>query len=157
MEDVRVPQKSDEAPAAAKSKKKNRTVTFRINRNVLFVGIAVIFVIGVYFLGVHQGQKKAKPSTQSPASLDRANAAATSNRWTSVGTVQEVSDSSIKVKDSRDEVKQAAITKDTKIVNRKGEQLKASDIKKDQRVIISGTKDEKDKNKLTATRIRLQQ
>lgn len=146
----------EEAQAPAKKTKKNKTVTLKVNRDVLAVIIAVVLIGAAYFIGFHNGQEDAKKNpSSSAASLSRQNGESVSNRWTSVGTVQEVSDNSIKVVDSRKETKQAKITKDTTIVDRKGTKLTAKDIKKDQRVIISGTKD--DKNNLTATRIRIQQ
>lgn len=153
MEDVSVPVKNE----SSKKPKKNRTVTLKINRDILVIIIAAVLVIAAYFVGVHNGREQAKKDrTSSLSNLERGNnPASASNRWTSVGTVQEASDNSIKVVDSRKETKQAKITKDTTIVDRKGTKLAAKDIKKDQRVIISGTKD--DKGNLTATRIRIQQ
>lgn len=146
----------EEAQTPAKKTKKNRTVTLKVNRDVLVIVIALVLIIAAYFVGFQKGETKGKNDRSSSlSSSSRQNGESVSNRWTSVGTVQEISDSSIKVVDSRKETKQAKITKDTTIVDRKGTKLTAKDIKKDQRVIISGTKD--DKNNLTATRIRIQQ
>lgn len=142
------------APDGASKKKKssNMSVTIRFNRTFFMVALAVIVLVVVFFLGSSYGanQEKGKSGSSSRTNSSLIN----QNRWTAVGTVQEVSDSQIKVKDSRDQIKEASITKETKIVDRKGTDLSAKDIKKDQRVIISG---EKDGDKLTATRIRIQQ
>lgn len=147
---------TDSKDVKDKSKKKNRTVTLRVNRDVLMVLVAVVLIASAYFIGVNKGENKtSKTAKNGLSSTAEKNAATSSNRWTSVGSVEEVSESNIKVKDSRNEVKDAKITKDTSIVDRKGTKLTAKDIKKDQRVIVSGTKD--DKNVLTATRIRIQQ
>lgn len=154
MDDIKKMQKdSSETP-----KKKNKTLTIKVNRTSAIILGVVVLVVAALFIGKAWGadrQKKADAKSN-PFSSRTANTPI-SNRWTSVGTITTVSDSSITVKDSRGQEKVAAITKDTKIVNRKNEDLKPSDLKKDQRIIISGTKDEKDKNKLSATRIRLQQ
>lgn len=135
-------------------KKTERSKTITLNRNLFFVCLAVLVLILVFFLGSAYGGNKQQDNTNRRESSDSARSASSSSRWTSVGTVLEISDSKIKVVDSRKQEKTAEITKDTKIVNRKGETVKTSDIKKDQRVIISG---EKDGDKLNATRIRLQQ
>lgn len=136
--------------------KKKRIITLRVNRDLLTIGIAIVLIVVAYMVGVQNGEDKAKKNGKAGSSdITRQSSASMSNRWTSVGMVQEVSDRAIKVKDSRNEVKDAKITKDTSIVDRKGAKLTTKDIKKDQRVIVSGTKD--DKNTLTATRIRIQQ
>lgn len=135
--------------------KKSRTVTMKVNRDVLTIGIALLLVVAAYFVGYHNGQNH--PSNKNSLTTSdsvRQNASAASNRWTSVGIVTEVTESSIKVKDSRGQIKDAKITKDTTIVDRKGTKLTTKEIKKDTRVIISGTKDG---NTLSATRIRIQQ
>lgn len=138
-----------------KSKNK-RMVTLRISREVLIIIIAAVLILAAYFVGVKNGKDSINKSRRENSSdLAKRDSSASSNRWTAVGNVQEISDTNIKVKDSRDEVKDAKITKDTTIVDRKGTKLAAKDLKKDQRVIVSGTKD--DKGALTATRIRLQQ
>ena len=145
------------APQDAPQKpKKSKHITFVFNRNAFYIASAVIVLVVVFFLGSAYGSRNESKTTKLTDPKTAASRA-TQNRWTSIGTVQEVSDTKIKVKDSRDEVKEATINKETKIVDRKGTTLKPSDIKKDSRVIISGTKDEKDEKKLTATRIRLQQ
>lgn len=151
MEDVRAPQKKDEA--ASKSKK-NRTLTLRVNRDVFMIGVAVVLILVAYFYGVHNGRDQINKDQKAGMSDLNRTAVATSARWTSVGTVQEVSNSSIKIVDTRKETKQVKIAKDTVVVGRTGEKISAKEIKKGQRVIVSGTTD--DKNNLTATRIRIQ-
>lgn len=154
MEDLH----TDKTEEAGKKSKKNRTLTLKINRDVLIILIAIVLAVVTYFIGYHNGQESDKKGRAGSLSdMSRQNSESLSNRWTSVGTVTEISDSKIKVKDSRGDTKEAAITKDTIIVDRKGTKLATKDIKKDQRVIVSGTKDTKDKNKLTTTRIRIQQ
>ena len=149
-------QSVDSSTDQTKKSKRKRIVTLRINRDLLMVIIAAVLILVAYLVGVQNGEDKSKKSAKAGLSdISRQSSEALSNRWTSVGTVQEVSDATIKVKDSRGETKDAKITKDTNIVDRKGTKLAAKDIKKNQRVIVSGTKD--DKNNLTATRIRIQQ
>lgn len=139
--------------------KKNKTMTLKVNRKLFLVLLAVAVLLVTFFIGKSYGvsQQKEADKKNNPLTSRTNGNSSVSNRWTSVGTVIEVSDKSIKIKDSRDQEKTASITKETKIVNRKGESLSAKDLKKDQKVIVSGTKDEKDEKKLTATRIRLQQ
>lgn len=135
------PKKLHRARRVAKNKKFRRGV------------VIILAAVGIFLLGTWYGinhQKKAQKS----ALENRSSSAATSNRWTAVGTVTEVSSDKIKVKDSRGQDKEASITKETKIVNRKGEQKSVNDLKKDQKVIVSG---EKDGNNLTVTRIRIQE
>lgn len=116
-----------------------------MNRNLFLIGSAVLVLVVVFLLGSAYGSNKQKHKVSS--SLQNTRSSQLANRWTALGTIVEVSDSQIKVKDSRNQEKTAAITKDTKIVNRQGDTLKPSDLKKDQRVITSG---EKDGDKLTA-------
>ena len=75
-------------------------------------------------------------------------------RWSAIGTVQEVSDKVIKVKNSKGDVQEAQITKDTIITDKTAKKTDIKAVAKDQKVIISGTKD--DKGKLTALRIRIE-
>ncbi|RTK95082.1 hypothetical protein EKI60_01350 [Candidatus Saccharibacteria bacterium] len=147
MDDITVRDSND----APKKSKRSKNVTFVFNRKAFYVASAIVVLVVVFFLGSAYGSKKdgkASNAGSSPRS------SSSSNRWTSVGTVQEISDAKVKVKDSRGQEKEAEINKETKIVDRKGTALKPADIKKDSRVIVSG---EKDGDKLTATRIRLQQ
>lgn len=139
---------SNDAPKKAK---KSKNVTFVFNRKAFYAVSAAVVLVVVFFLGSAYGSKKEDKASNASTS---ARSSSASNRWTSVGTVQEISDSKVKVKDSRNQEKEAEINKEAKIVDRKGATLKAADIKKDSRVIVSG---EKDSNKLIATRIRLQQ
>lgn len=139
------------------SRKKTKAVTIKLNRKTFTVAAGVVVLVGVFILGTVYGMnRQEKADNKKNPFSSRTTPATNSNRWTSVGTITEVSDSKIKVKDSRDQEKEATITKDTQIVNRKGDKLAAKDLKKDQKVIVSGEKDAKDDKKLTVTRIRLQ-
>ncbi len=150
-----------EAPQQHEHSRKKRTALPKLSKPVIYALVSVIVLLVTFIAGVNYGENRQANHKTSESSDGRGRSnslsSAAQSRWTSVGTVQEVSEKQIKVKDSRNETKEAAITKDTVIVDRKGTKLSAKEIKKDQRVIISGTKDEKDKNKLTATRIRIQQ
>ena len=143
-----------ESRGEPKKTRKSKNVTLIMNRRMFTILVVVLVLVVVFFLGSAYGSRKSDSKGNSSGASSNSDRPSTSNRWTSVGTVQEISDSKIKVKDSRDQEKEAAINKETKIVDRKGTVLKTSDIKKDQRVIVSG---EKDGDKLVATRIRLQQ
>ncbi len=125
---------------------------------ITYVIIAILLIIGAYFLGSHQGAQKQKKADEKahPSAVNASGSnPASQNRWTSVGTVQDISATSITVKDSRGETKQAKIESNTAVVDSKAAKTNVQAIKKDQKVIISGTKD--DKGNLTATRIRIQQ
>ncbi len=136
------------------AKKKFQTKLPKIGKkNAKILGIVLVLAV-TFLLGNSYGMHRQKNSTKNKLSSANGSALLSANRWTSVGKITEVSDSKIKIKDSRDQEKEAEINKDTKIVNRKGDTVTAGDLKKDQSVIISG---EKDGDKLKATRIRLQQ
>ena len=164
MEDIKKPERITDkvdTPAVAEKPHKRRRVRLpkiskKAGKRLLIVAVIGLVLGGVYYAGVKKGESRSKAASSklTSSTAKKANDTA-SNRWTSVGTVLEASADSIKVKDSRGETKQAKITKDTVVVDKKGTKLSAKDIKKDQRVIVSGTKDTK--NNLTATRIRLQQ
>lgn len=156
MDDVKVVHK--ETPEAPKPTKKSRKLKVKFNKTgALAIGV-VVLVVAALFVGKSWGtssQKKANEKANPFA--NRSTERAITNRFTSVGKVTAISDKSITVKDARDQEKTATVNGDTKIVDRKGKPVKVGDIAKDARVIMSGTKDEKDDKKLTATRIRLQQ
>ncbi len=164
MDDIIRPEKKaeqpEESPKAEKAHRRRRIVLPKVSKKagkrLLIVAIIGLVLGGVYYAGIKKGESRSKAANSklSSSTTKKANDTA-SNRWTSVGTVLEVSADSIKVKDSRGETKQAKITKDTVVVDKKGTKLSAKDIKKDQRVIVSGTKDAK--NNLTTSRIRIQQ
>lgn len=140
-------------PQPQPQKKKGRAITIRLSLRVAIVCGIILLLLASFVSGTIYGEHRQKQAKYTnPRSHNASNVS--SNRWASVGTILEVSDSEIKVKDSRNQEKVAKITKDTKIVDRKGTNLTTKELKKDQRVIVSG---EKDGNKLTATRIRLQQ
>ena len=148
MDDIRKPNNTK----LVKPKKPEKTLTIKVNRKLFIAIVAIVVLVGVFFLGSAYGSHKQKK--QSTNSLSNVSRSAFSNRWTAVGTIIEASESEVKIKDSRDQIKTASINKDTKIVDRKGTEVPAEDLKKDQRIIASG---EKDGDNLTVTRVRLQQ
>lgn len=141
----------DTPSSPSKSKKLHRVRKVATNRKFLMILAAVVVLAGTFYAGSVYGASQEKKDSKSASSAD---ATTRSSRWTTVGTVVEVTDKKIKVKDSRDQEKEATVSDDTQITDRKGNKLTIGDIKKDQRVIVSG---EKDGNNLKATRIRLQQ
>lgn len=157
----------DVKPVSVEEKKvsqaKKRKIRISKKNIVRFIGVVIVVALfaGVYYAGDQHGAKRQKAyddKHRSPASvLSRGNPGASpvNNRWSAIGTIQEFNDKSIKVKNSRGEIQEAVINKDTSITDKTAKKVDTKSLKKDARVIVSGTKD--DKGKLTATRIRLQQ
>lgn len=134
-----------------KPKKAKRMITIKMSARTLSILLVVLAIIISFFIGKNYGEKHASPSSKLSNAARNATGA-NSNRWTAVGNITEVSETHIKVKDSRGETKEGDIAKDVSITDRTGKKLTPKDLKKDMRVIVSGTKDG---NKQTVTRIRV--
>ncbi len=145
---------SDQSNSEHKSKSKKVTLTF--DRRAGIVVSIIVSLLAAFWLGTLYGSHKNKSSSTFDTLREKAKT--TSNtRWNGVGTVTEVSNSTITIKESVGGTRMAAITKSTEILDRKNKKISIDQIKKDQRVIVSANKDAKDANKLTATRIRVLQ
>lgn len=125
----------------------------KIPKTVRIIILVIFLVIFSFIAGCKYGSSKEKSKIEKTKSTTKTSNSAVSNRWTAVGLITEISDTQIKVVDSRKKEYVAEINKDTSILDRKGTKLSKSDLKKDLKVIITG---EKDKDKLKATRIRIQ-
>lgn len=141
-----------------KSEKKTRsnkkltfTITMGLVTKIILGLIVVAILLGVYKLGVNNG--KDQKANQSPASRLQSAANSASKRWSQIGTVTEVTDSKIKIKDSKGE-EEALVNGETVVTGSDGKKADIKAVKKDQRVVATGTKD--DKGVQTATRIRIQ-
>lgn len=141
----------EDKKVSSKKPKKSRNIHLKVNRKTATIIGSVAIVVVVFLLGAMYGTHQQKEADKRSGSGRLA--AAAQDRWTAVGTITEVSESKIKVKDVRGEEKEADVTSDTTIVDSKSQKIAAKDLKKDQKVIVTGTKDGK---KLKATRIRVQ-
>ena len=141
------------------SKKKIRRPKLAISKKrigqILIVVLVLASYAAVYYVGDRRGadrQKKADESKRSSFSRNGANTPG--NRWTAIGTITDVSDKKIKIKNTKGEITEADIVSDTAITDKSGKKVDAKTLKKDQKVVASGVKEDKG-NK--AQRIRLQQ
>ncbi len=123
---------------------------------ILSIVVGVAALLGaVYYLGFTNGENKQKAVAKKTLISPSASNASTSRRWSAIGSVTDISEKQIKIKDSRGQEQTAVINKDTVITGADGKKTDFTAIKKDSRVIGTGTKNEKG-NTLTATRIRIQ-
>ena len=154
----------EESEFHAKKKKQAKKVTFTITfglvvKVIVFALIAAL-MFGIYQTGYNNGKKQAK--TISPTlpldfrdRIQPGGGAMQSRRWSAIGTITDVNDKTIKIKDSRDKEESANFTKDTSVIGSDGKKTDVKALKKGQKIIISGEKDDKDQNR-TVTRIRIQ-
>lgn len=158
MQDDITPAVSGQPKAARKKRRMNIKLSKRTIKVLVGLIVVVGLLAGVYYAGDHHGASRQKAyDAKHPLSALRPNGVATTpitNRWTAIGTVTEVTDKLVKIKDAKGIVQEAIIDKDTAFTDKTGKKVDIKSVKKDVRVIASGTKD--DKGKQTATRIRIQ-
>lgn len=129
-----------------------------IAKKLLIVLLVIACAYGIFYLGQQSGIAKQKEldkklvSSSRDRSTDRPSA--TQNRKTFIGTVASISDKQIEVTPRTGDKAKVVITETTRITGSDGKKTDVKAIKKDQKVIVSTTKD-KD-GKYTATRIRIQ-
>ena len=125
---------------------------------VLIVILVAVYSYGLFYLGQQSGAKKQKEidakkiaaaTTQKKNSLP-----SMLNRKTFIGTVASISDKSIEIVPKTGNKTKVAINNETRVTGSDAQKTDVKAIKKDQKVIVSTTKD-KD-GKYTATRIRIQ-
>ena len=155
MDDIKPVEKS--APKEKKAKKVTFTIPLGLATKMIIALLAVLLVFGIYKLGDRNGANREKTSKTNGSSFSSASTANrnASRRWSSIGTITDVNDKTIKVKDARGKEQTASFTKDTIVTSSDGKQTDAKALKKDQKVIVTGDKDEKGNN-LTVSRIRIQ-
>jgi len=137
----------------ARIKSKLKLIEPRISKNILFITLAIVLLAVSFLIGMKYGVNKEKNVSNKATTNNSAAKPLVSNRWNAIGIISEINESNIKVIDPRKKEYNAQITKDTMIVDRKGTKLTTKDLKKDQKVIISG---DKNGDKFRATRIRIQ-
>lgn len=130
---------------------------------VLLGGVAIALVmiitsVAMYNLGYSKGTKDQKIAEANKLSQAAKVAAGLpgilENRWSVVGTVENISADSISVKNNKGSVQEAALNSDTEITLKPSRKTDVSSIKKGAKVIVLGTKG--DDGKVTATMIRIQ-
>ena len=126
-----------------------------------FVLSALLFlaaIFSVYTFGYSNGvrsrtvDKNSKPSQ--PANMEASLSGIITNNWSAVGTVQDISDKFIKVKNNKGVVQEAELTSDTQITLKSTKKTDLKNISKGKNVIVLGTQD--DDGKVTAKMVRLQ-
>ena len=76
-------------------------------------------------------------------------------RWSAIATITAVDAKKISFKDSAGKDQTSNFTKETLVMGSDGKKTDIKALKKDQKIIISGDKDQKGENR-TVTRIRIQ-
>lgn len=158
MQESRTPEFNTNSSKSSKNRK-----PFNLSRKQIILSIAVVALLGVlavtYNLGYSKGmatqkandekkQKKTTTTMFNPMQPDIIN-----NRWSIVGSVEDVTSKSITVKNNKGLVQTATINEDTDITQKAAEKASVKDIKKGASVIVIGTKD--DNNKFTASMVRI--
>lgn len=136
------------------SKKRGLTVKLGEKSFVLLgiiIAVALVFGIG-YKAGVSHQKKEV--AAQRSKNLRSQSFLDTLPRWTSIGTITNITENKLVLKDIRGDTKEAKLTKESRITDRMGKTLTRNDLKKDQKIIVSGERDKK--GNLTVTRIRVQ-
>lgn len=135
-------------------KKITLTISLDTVTKLIIAGLVGGLFLAVYVAGARHGKEEQK-AIQNASTTSSTPHSTLSNRWSAIGTVQEIRDNLITVRDSRGKEQQATINKDTTITDKTAKKVDIKTIKNDTKVIVSGTKD--NKGSLTATRIRLTQ
>lgn len=157
MEEVEVVEKKNKSTKAAK--KVTFTITFNLIVKVMITAAVLLLLFGVYTLGMNNGKEDAKKIVPPSSAGYRESMMNGSNsplrRWSAIATITEVNDKKLSFKDSTGKEQTASFTKETVFLGSDGKKTDVKALKKDQKVIISGDKDEKGENR-TVSRIRLQ-
>ena len=119
-------------------------------RYVVAVAIAAGLLYGTYSIGESRGRKAEKART---TNVSTKSASVPDNHWALSGTVQNVTDKSFEIKDSKGSIKLVEIKKSTVITNLKNDKVDKSALQNNLKIIATGVKDTQDN--YTAQRIRV--
>jgi hypothetical protein len=146
-------------PVSTTKNKINFTVSKKNLIIILSVVIAIALLATAYSVGYKTGAKNQKASD---AKKQKAATSQSSelpdfikNRWSIVGTVEEVSGKSITVKNNKGLVQTASINNNTKVSEKSTNKTTIQAVKKGSSVIVIGSKD--DNNNFTASMVRIKQ
>ncbi|MCX6727556.1 MAG: hypothetical protein NTX11_01960 [Candidatus Saccharibacteria bacterium] len=157
MEEVEVVEKKKKQSKPAK--KVTFTITFNLIVKLIIAAAILLVLFGVYTLGTNNGKKNAKTTLPTPVAGYRDSMMNGSNtpirRWSAIATITAVDAKKISFKDSAGKDQTANFTKETLVMGSDGKKTDIKALKKDQKIIISGDKDQKGENR-TVTRIRIQ-
>ncbi len=157
MEEVEVVEKPKKPTKSAK--KVTFTITFNLIVKLIIAGAILLVLFGVYMLGTKNGKENAytRVSSSNSGNRDAMSSGSSSplRRWTAIATIIDVNDKKLSFKDSAGKEQTATFTKESVFLGSDGKKTDVKALKKDQKVIISGNKDEKGENR-TVTRIRIQ-
>lgn len=161
MSEESVPKKSRNVKNGAK-KAAHSAKSFAkkpIAKKLLIVLLVVVCAYGIFYAGQQSGAKKQKAedakavatSTKTSSSRSRTSM----SRKTFIGTVASITDQVIEISPRTGDKTKVTINSETRITGSDGKKSDIQAIKKDQKVIVSTTKDKEGKS-YTATRIRIQ-
>lgn len=124
---------------------------------IVLVIASVLALVASYSIGYNSGKKDQKAvddkKIKAASSLNPALPDIIKNRWSIVGTVEEVSKDSITVKNNKGLLQTATINDKTSITEKSAKKTTVDAVKKGSSVIVIGTKD--DNSKYTASMIRI--
>lgn len=135
----------------------------RSNALALIMGASILVVIALalmvafrlgYLKGTQAPRGDIASSSRQAASMAQVSPSLLEIRWNAVGTVEDISATSITVKNAKGSVQKAALNEDTEITTQPSVQVSVSSIKKGNKVIILGSQDRN--GKVTANMVRLQ-
>ncbi len=138
----------------SKSKKKLSRKT------MICLGIAsltLLILIGIFYAGDRRGARRQKALDDKKKSTSTAadfKSNIIKDYWSIVGSVEDVSNKSIKVKNNKGLVEEAEVTSSTSITEKPSKKVEIGAVKKGARVVVTGTKT--DDGKITAKVIRIQ-
>lgn len=140
--------------------KKNKKLNLSKKNILIFISVilAIGVLVGTYSVGYSNGAKNQKASDEkkqnaATAASNPALPDLLKNRWSIVGTVEEVSANSITVKNNKGLIQTATVNGSTSITEKSAKKTTIDAVKKGGSVIVIGSKD--DNGKITASMIRI--
>lgn len=145
--------------------KKSRKVSSKIKtfvkkpivKRILLVLVVVACAYGIFYLGQKSGaakQKELDKKTVSSASQSNKRTLSSASRKTFIGTIASVNNKEIEIAPRTGDKVKVTINDETRITGIDAKKVDVNALKKDQKVIVSTTKDKK--GTYTSTRIRIQ-
>ncbi len=126
-----------------------------------FVLSALLFLAAVFFVytlgysnGVRSRTVDKNSKSSQPGNMESSLSGIITNNWSVVGTVQDISEKAIRVKNNKGIIQEAELTSDTQITLKSTKKTDLKNISKGKNVIVLGS--EADDGKVTAKMVRLQ-
>ncbi len=158
MSEELTPKKSKSIRIKGGAKKVIRFTKKPVVKIPIIILVVIAAAYGIFYLGQQSGAKNQKAEDAKTIASAKKNptnpSSSLMNRKTFIGTVSSVNDKALEITPRTGDKVTIKITSDTKVTGSDAKKTDVKAIKKDQKVIVSTTKD-KD-GKYTATRIRIQ-